>query len=139
MDLNEFKRQVIISIVPESAFEVEHSHDKGEQFLPGSTTFWLHTHGLSKLERPELELRNVPALFVEEAARLLNSWGHYSTGRPIAAGQTLAAAERVAIPVLLRAQSSEQPFWLQHEAECLELVPIRVAFLCRVCNPETRH
>ena len=31
---------------------------------------WVHTHGMDELGLPELEIRNVPSLFVDDAIRL---------------------------------------------------------------------
>ncbi len=53
---------------------------------------WVHTHGLAKLGRPELEIRRVPALFVSSACRILNSVAEYmleNGDRPVLPGHTM--------------------------------------------------
>ncbi len=53
---------------------------------------WVHTHGLAKLGRPELEIRHVPPLFVSSAGRILNSVAEYMLGnedKPVLPGHTM--------------------------------------------------
>jgi hypothetical protein len=53
---------------------------------------WVHTHGLAKLGRPELEIRNVPALFVSSACRILNMVAEYMLehhDKPVLPGHTM--------------------------------------------------
>lgn len=59
--------------------------------LPGDTRFTLRTNGMPQYARPELEVVDVPALWVEAAGRFLNDWAYYSiVDRPILDGETLA-------------------------------------------------
>lgn len=59
--------------------------------LPGNTLYTLRTNGMPVYHRPEMEVVDVPALWVEDAGRFLNEWAFYSiVTRPILEGQTLA-------------------------------------------------
>lgn len=58
----------------------------------GPAKGWVHTHGLAHFNRPELEIRNVPSLFVAAAGEILNEIADYmlnETDKPVLAGQTM--------------------------------------------------
>ena len=58
----------------------------------GPAKGWVHTHGLSRFGRPELEIRNVPELFFVAAGQLLNEVADYmlnDTDKPVLAGQNM--------------------------------------------------
>jgi hypothetical protein len=59
----------------------------------GPAKGWVHTHGLAKFGRPELEIRNVPSYFSATAGTLLNEIADYmlnGTDKPVLAGQKMA-------------------------------------------------
>lgn len=60
----------------------------------GPAKGWVHTHGLAKFGRPELELRNVPSYFVSISGELLNEIADYMLNdapeKPVLAGQKMA-------------------------------------------------
>ena len=59
----------------------------------GSDAFWLHTHGVQKFGRPEVEIVGVPRSFeVEGRALLADLGGAASPRRPLAAGQEVDLA-----------------------------------------------
>ncbi len=57
----------------------------------GPAKGWVHTHGLARHGKPELEIRRVPALFLSAAGRMLNEIAEYMLegGRPIRPGDTM--------------------------------------------------
>jgi hypothetical protein len=59
----EFQKVITVRAVPEA--------DSASQF-------WLYTHGLHELGLEEIELRQVPALFVREGFHYLNEWAYVS-------------------------------------------------------------
>lgn len=59
---------------------------------------WIHTHGMDAFGLPELEIRNVPALFVEAAAHILREACHYmkTPGVVVRVGETMAVSPKTA-------------------------------------------
>jgi hypothetical protein len=58
----------------------------------GPAKGWVHTHGLTRFDKPELEIRNVPSLFMSSATSLLNGVADYMlnhTKKPILPGQNM--------------------------------------------------
>ncbi len=57
----------------------------------GACKGWVHTHGLARYGRPELEIRKVPPLFATSAARMLNEIAEYllESKRPMLPGHTM--------------------------------------------------
>lgn len=55
---------------------------------------WVHTHGMEALGLPELEIRNVPSLFVEAAMALLQHVCDYmqKPGVVVKAGERMATS-----------------------------------------------
>jgi hypothetical protein len=63
-----------------------------DMIVDGPAKGWVHTHGLSRFGRPELEIRNVPSLFTSAAGALLNEVADYmlnDTDKPVLAGQKM--------------------------------------------------
>jgi hypothetical protein len=126
MTKDEYLEQVTVVITPEEG--QHHPHPDDPTVLRGDSLFWLHTVGLNKLDRPELELREVPALFIEQAFAELNYWGFASLTDEIKAGQNIQSGRPVT--VLLRANKSPDPFWEEREWTCLRLTTFVVLFSC---------
>ena len=97
-------------------------------------TFWMHTYGLVEFGLPELELRNVPALYIEGGGDVLNTWGYYMVieGRTIKAGENLGKGGPV--PLTLRAAGSTDPFWWKQGVACIRLEVEAVHGVCEVCG-----
>jgi hypothetical protein len=58
----------------------------------GKAKGWVHTHGLDKFGKPELEIRGVPTLFLSSACALLNHIADYMLNvstAPVQAGETM--------------------------------------------------
>ena len=57
--------------------------------------FWLHTHGLDKLNLPELEIVDVPSYFLSAGAERINAIGRYmaKTGKAVGADETMQLGE----------------------------------------------
>lgn len=118
---------VRVAIVPEHdtvALQGEGAH---EHELTGSARFWLHTVGLRRFNRPELEIRDVPAWWITAAGAELNGWAAYSLDHEIKAGERLQGGGPV--PLQLRAVASPDPFWL--DTACLRLEVARIFFHCQ--------
>ena len=129
--LDAFQRVITVVITPEGA-------PKGHRFGP-DTTFWCYTSGMvHAFDRPELEMRNVPALFVEAAGGALNEWAFYSVEeRAIKAGEKLGA-EVAALRVLLQAVASpDTAFW--GATPCLRLVLLASELACAKCAAGEAH
>lgn len=127
----EYREQVQILIVPEP---------RGQK--DAVLTFWMHTCGLSEFGLPELELRNVPALYVKGAGDVLNTWGYYM----VVEGQVIKAGERLGeggpVPLTLLATGSPDPFWWRRSEACIRLEVEAVHGGCVVCGgtcPDDNH
>jgi len=125
-----YMETVMVYAVPEPSKRVDRKLGPCE--LPGWATFRVHTSGLvQQYGRAELELRRVPALYVDHACKLLNGWGLYSTETPISEGQTLSDPETL-VKVLLVAHPSQHPSWKGRPA--LELRAVACATECASCG-----
>jgi hypothetical protein len=77
----------------------------------GYEAFWLHTHGVQKMGRPELELVGVPRVFVPEARALLRD-----LIEQLAGGARLAVGQEVDLEELGRLVALAAPCDVDHEA-----------------------
>jgi hypothetical protein len=127
MEVTKIKKLIQVAVVPD-----RHEPDDAGT-LKGDATFWLHTNGMAQFDRPELELRGVPALYVSAAGGILNEWAAYSVDNEIKHGQTVMG-EGATIPVLMRALASQNEFWEGRNA-ALTLVAESVAFQCPCEHP----
>lgn len=118
---------VQVAIVPEPE-TVALRHVGTSHELTTEARFWLHTIGLGRFKRPELEIRNVPAWWVAAAGAELNGWAAYCLDHEIKAGEQLQAGGPV--PVQLRAVQSPDPFWRERDTLCLRLEVAQVFFRC---------
>ena len=118
-----------VAIIPE--LEIEEGPLPPNHLVPLTTTFWLHTSGMNKLGLPELEIRGVGAWWVPAAGAELNAWAAYSTKHEIKDGQKLQGGGPV--PVLLKAEMSEHPYWTEQGKTCLTLSVDQVLYQ----NPAT--
>ena len=58
----------------------------------GPAKGWCHTHGMVKFGQPELEIRNVPSIFMSSAASILNHVADYMLNhakKPVKAGHNM--------------------------------------------------
>jgi len=78
---SKIREHVVVRVVPESSALFG--------AVPPDTTFRVHTSGMATLNRPELELVKVPALFVGPALQSLRGWAAYSIDHPLKAGDSL--------------------------------------------------
>jgi hypothetical protein len=60
-----------------------------EGIIDGNTKGWVHTHGMAKFGKPELEMRNVPLFLVGQATHLINQVCDYilNSGKKVQAGE----------------------------------------------------
>lgn len=116
---------------------VEEGHELFHDGLGPGATFWVHTHGMERFKRPDLEFVGVPAQWINESARQLNIWAPYSVDNAIVAGANLSFdASDAMIPVLMTATKTKADHWdgpLQIFG-ALTLKPLRVGIYCECCG-----
>jgi hypothetical protein len=126
----EYQEKVKVLAVPVEGTEVH--HPKGG--LAEGTLFWLHTHGMAQFDRPELEMFNVPAAHIGDAAGRLNHWAYHSiVKQEIQSGENLREGETAFHPfyeVIL----SPHPFWEKDGRTCLRIQLGAVPFKCERCS-----
>ena len=102
--------------------------EEGVNPTSAAARFWLHTFGLYQWSLPELEVRDVPALYAESAMSTLNRWALYMIrGALMKAGDLLH--DSGSLPVVCRLVESPDPYWSEG-GPCLRLVVERVNFHC---------
>lgn len=106
--------------------------DDGKPGHPAGLAFWVHTDGMYKHDRPELEIRGVPALYVNEACALLNYYGFSVSQTSIVPGE-LVNDNNALVRVALRATRSTDPFWDGHPTGAVTLAVERVFCSCEGC------
>lgn len=74
--------------------------------LSPNSRFRLYTKGMTELGRSELELVDIPPMFLEAAEAMLLHWAAYSIDNEIEAGSLIVGSESP-ITVLLKATTSE--------------------------------
>ena len=122
---------VTVGAIPEHG---EH-HPKGHPMVGsmlGTTTFWVCTHGMERVfGLPELEMKDVPALFVMEALRLLNHWGSYmaDSERPVLVGERLSWGGEIEVALLVCDATHLDPVCWEGRRG-YRLVPDAVRFEC---------
>ena len=127
--------QIALIPEPDSGFSVQGSNRHivnqqvffGRQDLSPNATFWLHTTGLVKFSLPELELRDVPAWWVDAASAELKHWAAHSMSHGIVEGIPLLRGGPV--PVDISVSTSSDLVWTEHATGCLRLEVSGVTFL----------
>ena len=135
MTFDEFQSKVTVQIVPE---QPEHPDPRGG--FTGEQTFWLHTVGMDKFDRPEMEMREVPGLFVTAAGGYLNMWSYHSVERHEIPEDENLMDESGVFPIVFHTTLSKDPFYKERGIKCLRLDAVAVVFTCG--NPhhgETVH
>lgn len=134
VSFEEYAEHVKVILVAEEP----HEH-REDGTLRGDTLYWIHTLGMGYYDRPELEVRGVPAPWARNAGEWLNGWALYTINvKRIEEGQTLADAVDV-VQVKYEAQVSPDPWWTAEgfdRGPCLRLVPVAVHASCAGCGKE---
>ena len=131
VDRETFMKTVQVLMVPIPGTEVP--HPKGG-FAEG-TMFWLHTYGMEQYDRPEVEMYNVPALFLADAAEHINHWAHYSIDNEIKAGENVHSGNSPLHPIFtMEEYADELAYW--GEVPCLRIVLGAVLFKGANCGGE---
>jgi hypothetical protein len=126
MTFEEYQNTVTVMITPTVP---EWHHPKGG--LMPEQLFWLHTSGMAKFDRPEIEMRGVPGFYVGAAGRFINTWAYHSIEKAeIKAGENLQD-DSGPFPVIFTAEVAEHPWYEERGIECLRLVPAAVFFECQ--------
>lgn len=107
---------VKVAIIPEIEEDEEDPH----------TFFRLHTEGMHKLNRSELEIRGVPAWWVSAAGAELNAWAAYSLKHIVEPGSQLHGGGPV--PLVLQVTPAEDTYWEMKQRSCLRLSVDQVHF-----------
>lgn len=125
MTLDEYMAAITILIVPE---DPECPHPRGG--LASEQTFWLHTYGMKQFDRPEMEMRGVPAFYINAAGRFLNTWAYHSIGKSeVKAGENLQD-DSGQVPLIFTVEAVEDPWYEKRGIECLRLIPAAILFEC---------
>ena len=95
------------------------------------TKFWLHTAGMDRFGRAELEMRDVPVFSLREAGAGRNTWAAHSLSNPISAGERMNGAGPIDY-TFTATPSRQVEFW--DDTICLELIVSRVAARCEHCH-----
>ncbi len=98
---------------------------------------WVHTHGLAKLGRPELEIRHVPALFVSSACRILNSVAEYmleNPDRPVLPGHTMEL-DRATLLLFHEGKGDDEAGYDSSHYRAPVLTITALEPLCACCGP----
>ena len=123
-----YQEAVTVLIKPELG---AHEHIAGAaNILTGNSLFWLHTTGMAAFDRAELELRDVPGLYISMAMQVLHHWALVTAQtKEFALGHVLIHADAV-VPVHLRVTASPDPYWDRIEVACLRLVSEALVYPC---------
>lgn len=108
--------------------------------MDGPAKGWTHTHGLQKFGKPELEIRNVPTLFIASATRLLNEIADYMlnhASHPVLAGQKMQV-DRVTIVKFHQAEADQRNGYDENHYETLVLRVDGVDMPCSCCTPKVQ-
>lgn len=127
------QKHVKIIVTPEAgAFTLKQT--KEHHVLSPSSSFWLHTVGLTHFDLPELEIRHVPALYIAAASALLQETAADALDQGLVAGDEFV--QGTAVKFRLRVLQSPDLFWIMRCVECLRIEVSQV--LCaRVEEKET--
>lgn len=127
MTFDDFKQQVSLFITPE---QPEVTDPRG--CLGGKQTFWIHTVGMDKFGAPELEFREVPALFVESAGEILNMISHQIVLQDLEVKDGfLLMVESGPVPVALKAFPSKEDWYSLRNLQAFTLWPDAVMLTCQ--------
>jgi len=125
MTLEEYNAAVKIMIIPETP---EKPDPRGG--FAGDQTFWLHTYGMAAFKRPELEMRQVPGLFLSHAGSMLNAWAFHSIERAeIKEGENIMDESGI-VPLVLTTIESEDPWYSTRGLKALRITPVGILFEC---------
>jgi hypothetical protein len=134
--VEKYMETVQVVAVPIKGTEVH--HPKGG--LGEGTLFWLHTVGMGQYDRPEIEMYNVPALYLADAAGTVNHWAHYSIDHEIGPGENIQSGPSSLHPILtLEESADEHDFWSERGVSCLRIVLGAVLFECAGCGECDGH
>lgn len=121
------QQHIRVALTPEPGTLKIGKAGKGKHLLTPAALFWLHTSGMVKLGLPELEIRNVPAWWVEAAGEELLNWAAYHLDHGIVEGVPLQGSGPV--PLDIQVSDSPDPHWEGHQTGCLRLEVIGVTFV----------
>lgn len=121
------KEHVQIVVVPEIEMSEGLNPDGTIGTIGPKTTFWVHTRGMEKFERPDLEIRQVPAWFINYAVATIKGWAVYSLNKEIKAGERIQ--EGGVVPVIVQASVSKDPYWIGRNL-CLTFNVEQVLYQC---------
>lgn len=106
--------KVIILPIPETAEVLENGG------YGAGTLFWLHTAGMAKYDRPEMEIIDVPGDYIPDACNRLNRWAYASIANEILPLQSLREGDSPYYPEYEVVLSPED-VWEDEETVCLRI------------------
>lgn len=103
-----------------------------------TTKGWVHTHGMSKFDKPELEIRNVPLFLCNSAGRLINELCDFllNTDAVVTEGQTIQLSDGIPVRVV---KSVPIPGDEEHFVSLRWLVTDANEGYCSVCQSGAPH
>jgi len=119
MDINEIVNHIKVIATPEP-----------NEDMP---VYWLHTMGMAKFEKPELELRLVPFPYVRDACALLNKVAAYTMNNSMENGTVFVDGPDTFFPVTYIAHYSEDSYWESIGVIAVDLMPVIPASKCDCC------
>jgi hypothetical protein len=104
----------------------------------GDCKGWVHTHGLARYGRPELEIRKVPALFATSAAHMLNEIAEYllESRKPMLPGHTMELGRDMLLMLEGKPDAEHGYDELHYRVPVLTVTAIERA--CEYCAPKFR-
>jgi hypothetical protein len=122
---NEYMEKVSVDFSPPAPKDGAECTDN---VLPGDTAFVLRTRGMHQFGRPELTLRDIPALWLAAAGDFINNWALYTINeREFKPGETLTGG--LDHTVLLHVTRAEDD-----DDSVLLLTPTAMRFKCAHCG-----
>lgn len=113
-------KEITIVVTPEP------DGDEGE--------YWVHTLGMDKFDRPELELRFVFFPWVLEACSRMNKWAEHSIGLQFNDGDIVIHGSNSKFPVEYKVIETDDEFWEEKGRRAMELMPVLPSIKCQECE-----
>ncbi len=104
----------------------------------GPAKGWIHTHGLARHGKPELEIRMVPSMFFASAGRMLNEIGQYmlDSGRSIRPGDTMELGRTLLL--MLEGKADEEGGYDGSHYRVPVLTVTALDHACEYCETKAR-
>jgi len=125
MTPEEYRDEVTVMITPE---QPEHRDPRGG--FTGEQTFWLHTFGMDKFDRPEIEMRGVPGVYVGAAGGYINTWAFHSIERCRIKADENLMDESGPFPIVFTTTPVVDPWYSERGLKALRIEAVGAIFHC---------